>query len=91
MVTTAEYDPEQEFHLSFSFSKAFGLSKPTSLAQVNGAVPGFTALQQEIWRSSAQQTATHRNLQISPASAAPAVHYNLKSNRYLLNKPTKLN
>ena len=24
-VTTAEYDPEQEFHLSFSFSEAFGL------------------------------------------------------------------
>lgn len=34
VVTTAEYDPEQEFHLSFSFSEVFVLSKPIGLPQV---------------------------------------------------------
>jgi len=41
MVTIAEYDPEQEFHLSFSFSETFVLSKPVCLAQVSCSCAGF--------------------------------------------------
>lgn len=44
MVTTAEYESQQEFHLGFTFSEAFELSKSISLPQASWSHAGISSL-----------------------------------------------
>lgn len=70
MVTAAEYDPQQEFHLSFSFSEAFGLSKSISLPQASWSHAGICSLPagkpEELCPATMHPLKPHRSPQLQP-------------------------
>lgn len=97
-VTTAAYDPQQEFHFSFSFSEAFELCKSISLLQASWSHAGICSLSsgkpEELCPANTHSLKPHRPPQLQwgsssctaqPACVGDLLNKNAELNNFLMN------